>query len=298
MGGLGVLSHAECAPLAYKAGSDAADVALAPVLLLDVDDERPVVTQRMRCDKAFTTRIERVLRRLPELARDTLSESATVLGRRWLGVVPFRSVLELSDADVASGLHFRTLCPGPLDFCVDCGESSPFGHDEACTGRAPVTLGRHEQVKRLVNNTLSSNSKFRVVLEPLVPGTQLRTDLRITGPDGVKEIDITVVSLASQDARSLSTCAHSDTSLSLVDRSRRAVTDVLSAAAHGKTLKYGRRVSAPFRPFVLSSGGAVESGALKLLDGWRGTLAPSAYSHFARVLSLILVKSRSRLMRL
>ena len=297
LGGLGVLSHTECAPLAYKASSDAADAALAPVLLLDIDDDRPLVTQRMRCDKAFNARLERTVRRLPGLARDTISESATVLGRRWLGVVPFRSSLELSDADVASGLHYRTLCSGPLDFCVDCGEASPFGHDEACTGRAPVTLGRHEQVKRLVHNTLSSCSRYRVVLEPLVPGTQLRTDLRITGPDGVKELDITVVSLASQDARSLSTQAHSDTSLSVVDRSRNAVKDVLSAAAHAKTLKYARLVSAPFRPFVLSSGGAVESGGLKLLDGWRESLAPSTYSHFVRVLSLILIKARSRLAR-
>ena len=298
LGGLGILSHAECAPLAYKAGSDAADLALAPVLLLDVDDERPPVTQRARCDKAFNARLERVVRRLPGLARDVVSESATVLGRRWLGVVPFRPILELSDAEVASGLHFRTLCPGLLDFCADCGEAAPFGHDEACAGRAPVTLGRHEQVKRLVHNTLSSCSRYRVVLEPLVPGTQLRTDLRITGPDGVKELDITVVSLASQDARALSARAHSDNSLPVVERSRNAVKDVLSAAAHAKTLKYARRVSAPFRPFVLSSGGAVEPGALKLLDGWREALEPSAYSHFARVLSLILVRARSRLCRL
>jgi hypothetical protein len=298
LGGLGVLSHAECAPLAFASGSEAADRALAPALLLDVDDDKAVVTQRARCDKAFNTRLERVLRRLPGLERDTVSESGTVLGRRWLGVVPFRSVLELSDAEVASGLHFRTLCPGSLDFCADCGDAAPFGHDEACSGRAPVALGRHEQIKRLVNNTLTSNAKFRVVLEPLVPGTQLRTDLRIAGPDGVRELDITVVSLASQDARSASARVHSDLSLSLAKRSASSVDAILALAARAKTLKYAGRIAAPFRPFVLSSGGAVETGTLKLLHAWREVLAPSSFSHLTRVLSLILVRARARLGRL
>jgi len=298
LGGLGILSHAECAPLAYRAGCDSADVALAPILLLEVDDERPSVTQRQRCNKVFNTRLERVLQELPAFERDTVSESATVLGRKWLSVVPFRSILELTDTEVAAGLHVRTLCAGSDDFCADCGDASPFGHDEVCPGRAPITLGRHEQVKRLVNNTLSSNSKFRVVLEPLVPGTQLRTDLRIAGPDGVKEIDITIVSLASKDGRTLSARAHSDTSLSVFDRSRNAVKDVLSEAARNKTLKYGWRVAAPFRPFVLGSGGAVEPSTLKLFEAWREVLAPSAYSHFARVLSLVLLRSRSKLARL
>lgn len=203
-----------------------------------------------------------------------------------------------SDAEVASGLHFRTLCPGSVDFCSDCGGPAPFGHDEACSGRTPVALGRHEQVKRLINNTLSSNSKYRVILEPLVPGTQLRTDLRISGPSGIPEIDITVVSLASQDARSASVRSHSDHSLSFALRSRNAVDSALGLAVRNKALKYSGRVSVPFRPFVLTSGGAVDSGALKLLHSWRDTLGPSSYSHFARVLSLILVRARSRLVRL
>lgn len=53
LGGLGIFSHSECAPLTYKAGSEAANVALAPVLLLEVDEEQAPVTQRQRCEKVF-----------------------------------------------------------------------------------------------------------------------------------------------------------------------------------------------------------------------------------------------------
>jgi hypothetical protein len=56
-------------------------------------------------------------------------------------------------------------------------------------------------------------------------------------------------------------------------------------------------VAAPFRPFVLGSGGAVEPSTLKLFEAWREVLAPSAYSHFARVLSLVLLRSRLKLAR-
>lgn len=298
MGGLGLLSHSECAPHAYAAAADAADQTLGPALGLDVDDDLQVVPQRERCQKAFVARHGQLLSRLSGLARDVVTESASVIGRRWLAVIPFRPSLVLSDTEIATGLHGRTLCPGRLDFCSDCGETAPIGHDDLCTGRPRYQLGRHEQVKRLVINTLSSCSSYRVDVEPLVPGTQLRTDLRVSSPDRVVEIDITVVSLASQDARFISNRSHIDASRPVVDRAKSAVENALSATARLKHLKYAHRVSAPFRAFVLSSGGAADSGTLKLLDSWREHLGPSSYSHFIRCLSLSLVRSRARVGRL
>jgi hypothetical protein len=64
-------------------------------------------------------------------------------------------------------------------------------------------VARHEQAKRTIGTALATLEGVHVRLEPLVFGTQLRDDIRITGSAssglGSEDIDITTVSLASQD---------------------------------------------------------------------------------------------------
>ena len=292
LGGLGVLSHSECAPLAYAAALEAADVALCTVLGLAVDESRQVLSQRARCATVFDARQSVLLSRLSTREQDSVVEASSALGRRWLSVLPFSANLSLSDAEVSAGLHFRTLCPGRDALCSHCSASNDFGHDDVCDGRPPWTLARHEQVKRLLFTTLSAAPDLRVDLEPVVPGTSDRTDLRVTGPSGVREYDVSVVSLSSVDARRAAAAPHSRADASPVERATASVSAILSVAAKDKIGKYAGRVSHAFSPFVLSVGGALDEDAVKALQEWRTSLSPSTFAWLSSRLSLTLLRAR------
>ena len=90
LGGMGILSHRECAPHAYAAASESADAVLAP-LFGDVrtDDEEDIIkAQGERCLEAFVKRREQLLARVGDKERKTLVESGSVLGRKWLSAIP------------------------------------------------------------------------------------------------------------------------------------------------------------------------------------------------------------------
>jgi hypothetical protein len=79
------------------------------------------------------------------------------------------------------------------------------GHDEICLRRSPWTVARHEQAKPTIGTALATLEGVQVHLEPLITGTQRRNDIRITGSvsSGLssEDIDIAIVSLASQDSQ-------------------------------------------------------------------------------------------------
>ncbi len=66
-------------------------------------------------------------------------------------------------------------------------------------------MARHEQAKGMIGNALSTLEGVQVRLEPLVLGTARRNDIRITGSRpaslSTQEFDLTIVSMASQQAR-------------------------------------------------------------------------------------------------
>jgi hypothetical protein len=66
-----------------------------------------------------------------------------------------------------------------------CGAPNQLGHDEICLRRAPWTVARHEQAKRVIGTALATVEGVQVHLEPLITGTQRRNDIRITGSAAV-----------------------------------------------------------------------------------------------------------------
>jgi hypothetical protein len=109
-GGPGLLSHQECAPLAYGAAPDASDHLLEPILgapprpleLSDRDNEDSITPQRVRCEKAFELKKEALFSNLNDHQIKPIIESASGFGRKWLAIIPFYQALRLSDFEISS----------------------------------------------------------------------------------------------------------------------------------------------------------------------------------------------------
>jgi hypothetical protein len=261
LGGLGILSMLECAPHAYTASSEASDRTLQPLLLIrpseqllddtDTQDKTPIRSQKERCTQAFETRHRHLLLTLSLAEAQSVQESATYLGRRWLSIIPFHSSLKLSDFELSAALHHRTLCPSKRAYCQHCGTRNEIMHDEVCLARPKWRIARHELLKHTLADALGrSPSLGRVRLEPFVPGSHLRTDLLLSGSQasgaGPQEFDITIVSLASGQFRS-------------TDPAKNTIQQVLGRAAQAKNTKYAARTASKFVPLVFSLGGAMET---------------------------------------
>jgi hypothetical protein len=294
LGGLGILSHTECAPLAYAAASDSADAALAPILGLPFEEDQEILSQRSRCAEVFAARQSELLSNLNPFEKLSVVEAASTLGRRWLSVIPFSPNLALTDAEVATGLHFRTLCPGREDLCFHCAADNTFGHDDVCSGRAPWTLARHEQVKRVLASSLQGSQDLTVVLEPTIPGTGLRTDFRVTSTrGGPKEFDLTIVSLATVEAERAARNLSPEEDASEWREATRGMQAVLEVAMRKKVAKYAGRVAVPFVPLVVSIGGGLEDGTLKAMKEWREVMKDSQWSGMLSRISVTLLRARS-----
>jgi hypothetical protein len=117
----------------------------------------------------------------------------------------FSPALRLSDFEVSAALHARTLLLGAATHYRHCGSRNQLGHEEICLWRAPRTVVRHEQAKRAIGTAMATVEGVQVHLESLITGTQRRNDIRITGSasSGLssEDIDITIVSLASQESQ-------------------------------------------------------------------------------------------------
>ena len=213
LGGLGLLSYETCAPLAYGAAQDVADQLLepllgpspGPLLKTDADGKPIIVRQRERCNKAFEETRKQLFLNLSDQQIKTVVESATGLGKKWLSIVPFHAQLQLTDFQVSTGLHVRTLVPGPGAVCNQCGlRTHEVSHAEVCVHRQRWNTARHEQVKRAIASALSRIQGVAVVVEPLIGGTARRNDIRVTGNPtcGIArhEYDVTVVSLSTRDS--------------------------------------------------------------------------------------------------
>ena len=98
------------------------------------------------------------------------------------------------------------MTPGRHRHCQQCGSPSDLSHDKVCAQSHPWTLWRHEAVKHAIGNALGSLQGITARLEPPTHGANRRNDISIVSRSGSirsKEFDISVVSLASQAARSV-----------------------------------------------------------------------------------------------
>jgi len=296
LGGLGILSMLECAPHAYAASSEASDRTLQPLLLTqpseqlldgtDTRDKTPIRSQKERCTQAFEARHRDLFLTLSLAEAQSVHESATYLGRRWLSIIPFNSSLKLSDFELSAALHHRTLCPSKRTYCQHCGSRNEIMHDEVCPARPKWRIARHEQLKHTLADALGRcPSLGKVRIEPYIPGTHLRTDISISGSQangtGPQEFDITIVSLASSQFRS-------------TDPNKNTLQHVLSRAAQAKSNKYATRTASKFVPLVFSLGGAMETQCRATLQGWREHMPLGCHSFLMKRISILLLKARFR----
>ncbi|RSH95776.1 hypothetical protein EHS25_000868 [Saitozyma podzolica] len=138
---------------------------------------------------------------------------------------------------------------------------------------------------------------MQVHLEPLITGTQRRNHIRISGSAssglGSEDIDIAIVSLASQDSKTATLPLAAAGDDSAAERMAKLVHKHLNAVASEKRRRH-LPTDRPFRPFVLSLGGRMETDARDALKLWKSIMRGGIYSLLDRLLSLGLLRARAR----
>jgi hypothetical protein len=304
LGGLGILSHAEVAPHAHAASIESADRFLAPLLELPLVDETiPLTSQRTRCAQVLEARHSALLSSLPPLQQESLVKNASLLSRLALSSIPSSKVFHLSNREIAAALHQRTLCPSSDDACA-CGDSNEFGHAENCAFFPPFTTARHEIIKRQMISTLDSILSLTVLKEPPIPNSAKRTDFRVTSDAGITEYDLTIVSIASKEARQSSRRARQDllssqslcqsASLPILDLSKASLQTILNKRAQIKNATYVPLLDVTFSPLVISLGGTVENASLEAMEAWKEVVGESSHGFLMRRISVVLARARAR----
>jgi hypothetical protein len=148
------------------------------------------------------------------------------------------------------------------------------------------------------NPSLSVKAEPRVVNAP----NNLRTDFRVTSESGVSEYDLTIISLATQDAMAADKKTRRDLSLSNpsispLALSKASIQSSLQAAVQKKVTKYERFLTVPFHPIVISLGGMLEDKAVKELERWREAIGGASYGFMMRRISVTLLRARARVWR-
>jgi hypothetical protein len=158
-------------------------------------------------------------------------------------------------------------------------------------------MARHEQAESAIGTALATLKGVQVRLEPLVIGTQRRDDIRISGsaPSGLgrEDIDITIVSLASQNSQTATLPLATTEDDSMAERTAKLVDKHLNAVAREKRRRHPPS-DRPFRPFVLSLGGIMETDPRDALKLWKSIMTGGVYSLLVRRLSLGLLRARAR----
>lgn len=308
LGGLGILSFEDTAPLARAASQEAALEVLLPLFSFPELDRHEPEAQGTRT-RAMSTRQHAALVRTlsgPELCM--LAENASLLGRRWLSVIPYSQNLLMSDKEVSTALHARTLCSGTERHCLLCGAENVILHDEVCMKMENVRLARHEQLKKIFIQTLSQAARTTVTNEPaltrrdgddsLING---RTDFRVRGSaaqGGQTEYDLTIISVGSQASRAAVNKYLAETAPRPGPDPIAAAQAALVVAAKAKEAKYRNRTLVPFKPLAMTTGGCLEAGAHETFMHWQETIGSYAFGMMLNRVSILLQRARTHTFRI
>jgi hypothetical protein len=71
----------------------------------------PLRSQRDRCQDQFEARHRSLIAGCTPQERLLITKASSYLGRRWMSIIPLNNSLKLSDFEVSSALHLRTLLP-------------------------------------------------------------------------------------------------------------------------------------------------------------------------------------------
>jgi len=299
LGGLGLLSHRDCAHHAYAAANEASDVIIGGLLgdLGDSDEERGQRrSQKARCEEMWNEKSERIVEGLGDIGRKLLIENSTTFGRKWLSSIPYFQPLRLTDYDISTGLHYRTLASGSRGICKWCGDENRLGHDEVCMRRNRWAIRRHDEVKRAMFKALVSLDNTIAETEPDTAEGRRRNDIRISGRGvlGRLDFDIKVYSLVDADATKTTTRAEPGVTLRAHAQSR--TLHHLSQIEKRTIARAPQGIpSNTLRPLVLSAGGLVAVNTANELRRWREAMASPVWQTLTFRVSLDLLRARSRL---
>ncbi|AAW43042.1 hypothetical protein CND00010 [Cryptococcus deneoformans JEC21] len=293
-GGLGLLSFTDVAPLAYKAAAAQADKHLANIFGLDLPDEAPTPSQRELCSSMWEHQQTTILEGLNDPARKRLIENASKIGKRWLNVIPYFQPLRLSNQEVATGLHDRTLVGSSIAICSFCGSDSPLGHDELCRSRNSWAQRRHDSINRIIHRGLQSVEGAVVSLEPRTLEGQRRNDLRVRGRCGLHatDYDLKVYCLNDRDARSTLSAKLPSTPVATHVLNR--CLSWLDKVSEIATKKAPATHAGVFKAVVMSTGGLMSRETADEMRKWRREMGHMAFEGMMRKMSLELVRARAR----
>ncbi|GFZ48405.1 hypothetical protein JCM24511_06153 [Saitozyma sp. JCM 24511] len=240
LGSLGMLSFKTCAPLAFAAASEASDTFLTP--LLDQDNDTPnhtALSQRERCQAAFLGTRDSLLESLDPHSAKSVVE-ASLLGRKWLSVIPFSPELRLGDFEVSAALH-HGLCSQVVRCIADTvAHQNSWNTTRFASGEHPEPWRGKSRLNDAMVTAIATVEGVQVHLEPLITGTQRRNDIRIAGSTASglssEDIDITIVSLASQDSQTATLPLVTTEDDSAPKRTAKLVEKHLNTAARGSRL--------------------------------------------------------------
>lgn len=302
LGGLGVLSHKDCAPLARQAAIEEADITLDGILGPAQDREARessqavmVKSQGERCKEMWNVQQEGMLDRMGDKERKLMIESASAIGRKWLSVTPYRQQLRLSDYDVATGLAYRLQIPPSSGHCLWCGDATDLGHDELCLNRTRGTIQRHNAIARAIAQQIASDRSTTVDLEPSTFEGSRRNDIRWHGAPthgrGTVDFDVKVYSVLSIHAHKTTTRRPADTTL-LSHATSQCIKHLDSI---GRKANADRPLAATsFKPLVFSTGGLMSKETANEMASWKAALGDTVYGRLGTFISLELVKARAR----
>lgn len=220
--------------------------------------------------------LKRLLAALPASQQAARLESASYLGRKWLGVLPTQKQLSIADPELTEALRSRLLLstrpPGPCSYCGAL--AAAVGHEDTCKGASRGWISRHNAITRAFSKALSSRAALSLETEPLVsPSSSLRADFSALLGNNRYFYDLQIVAIHKDSAKG-------------------DPYSTLAEAAEAKRRKY-RSLGASFHPLVISAGGLMEKETAKTYKNLQQLVGPIAASWLDSSIALHLLRSRS-----
>jgi len=184
----------------------------------------------------------------------------------------------LSNFEIASEFHRRSLAEPSRPTCRLCGDTADFGHDEVCNWRFERhTIARHDQVVLAIGHALHT-LEDRVVIEPHTYEGRRRNDIRLAGSNArgrtAIDYDVKIYSLMAGHA-------HSTTTRKPVDSTNvdHAVAQCIKYLASVAKVAEVRRPWAigDFKPLVVSLGGLMEKQTAAEVAKWKREMTETVF---------------------
>jgi hypothetical protein len=273
LGGCGIISHLEIRDSARLASQTASKYVLEHLSSFDTFEFNEIPTQRNMCKGIFRKRRDDLIEKLSVEEGRIFLDNCNQLQNSLFNTLPLFPSLTISDKEISTLLHLRTLVAGNahLSNCPDCSIPNSAGHDERCTGKPNQRLARHELIKKKLHSVVAKSGS-EVAFEPFINQSQsgLRADLLISGPAALNGsnllTDITVTSIVSRKSTLAASCQMSSKDISTVQQLRAGNRKALELRFKAKMSRYDNLTHLDFMPFVMSSSGTLHSVTSKFIS--------------------------------